>query len=105
DEHSGDQDKGGEHVAAETPRLVLASQRHLTRKGRDKRGAHRAFGEQIADKIRDSDGDDEGVHLVAGAEDCGENLIAYEPQDAAGERRRGGERRPARGPFGAPSYA
>ena len=55
------------------------------------RGAHRAFGEQIADEIGNAERDDERVHLVAGAEERGEHLIADEAENAAGERGGAGE--------------
>ena len=58
---------------------------------RHERGAHRAFGEQIADEVGNAERDDEGVHVVARAEDRGEHLIADEAEDAAGERRGAGQ--------------
>ena len=40
---------------------------------------------EVANEIRDAERDDEGVHLVAGAEEGGEHLIAREAENAAGE--------------------
>ena len=54
------------------------------REGRDERGAHRAFGEEIADEVGDAERDQERVHRVAGAEVVREDLVAHQPEDAAG---------------------
>ena len=48
-------------------------------------GAHRAFGEEVPDQIRDAERDNERVHLVAGPEETSQDLIASEAKDAAGE--------------------
>ena len=43
--------------------------RQLSRERRHERGAHRAFGKQVAQQVGDAERDDEGVHRVAGAEE------------------------------------
>ena len=91
DQRSGDEEQRVEDVVPEPPRVMFAVQREMTREGRHERGAHRAFGEQIAHQIRNPERDDERVHVVAGAEQRREHLIAGEAEDAAGERRRAGE--------------
>jgi hypothetical protein len=101
-EHAGKRDRAGddqqrvEHVVAEPPRGLLALQRQHARERRHEGGAHRAFGEQIAHQIGKAEGDDERVHVVAGAEGRGEHLIASQPEQTAGERRQAGESRVAR---------
>ena len=62
------------------------------------RGAHRAFGEEIAHEVGNAERDDERVHLVAGAEERGEHLIAREAEEAAGERGGAGDAGGAREP-------
>ena len=81
-----DEQQRVEHVVAEPPRVGLAVQRQVTGEGRHERGAHRAFGEEIAHEVGNPERDDERVHLVAGAEERGEHLVADEAEDAAGQR-------------------
>ena len=80
-----------QHVVAEPPRRWLAVQRQVAREGRDEGRAHRAFGEEIADQIGNAERDVERVHLVAGAEERRQHLIADETEDAARQRRDAGE--------------
>jgi hypothetical protein len=63
----------------------------VAREGRYERGAHRSFGEQIADEIGNAERDREGVHVVARAIEREDHLIADEAEDAAGQRRETGD--------------
>ena len=51
---AGDEEQRVQDVVAEPPRVALAAQRQVPRERRHERRAHRAFGEQIADEIRES---------------------------------------------------
>ncbi len=62
--------------------------RQVARKRGNKRGTHRPFREEIADEIGNPERDNERVHLVAGAEQRREDLLAGEPEGAAGQRGR-----------------
>ena len=62
-----------------------------SRECRHERGAHGAFGEQIANEVGDAERHDEGVHVVARAEDGGEHLIAEQAENPADERRGAGQ--------------
>ena len=66
-------------------------QREVARERRHERGAHRAFGEEVAHQVGNAEGDEVGVHLVARAEQRGEHLLAHEAEEAAGERGGAGE--------------
>ena len=68
------------------PRFALSMQRELTCERRDERRAHRALSKEISDQIGNSERDDERVHVVAGAEQRGEDLIAHEAEDATRKR-------------------
>ena len=85
DERGGDDEQRVEQVVAQTPRVVFAVEREPARERRHERGAHGAFREQVANEVRDAERHDEGVHVVAGAEDGGEHLIAQQAENAAGE--------------------
>ncbi len=57
---------------------------------------HRAFADQVAKQIGNAERDDERVHVVAGAEERREHLIAGEAEQTAGQRRDAGQTRVAR---------
>jgi len=69
------------------PRVVLAVQRETPRERRHERRAHRAFGEEITNKIGNPERDDERVHVAACAKERCEYLIASESENAACEGR------------------
>ena len=62
----------------------LPSVGELAREGRNEGGAHRPFGEEVADEVGDAKRDAKGVHRVAGAEVEREHLVANQPEHAAG---------------------
>ena len=64
------------------------------REGRNERGAHRPFSEEIAEQIRYPEGDLEGVDRESRAEEGGEDLLADEAEDTA---QQGGQRDDAGG--------
>ena len=60
-------------------------QRELPCEGGDERRAHGAFGKQVADQVGDAGGDAKRVVGVAGAEVERQDLVADQPEDAAGD--------------------
>jgi hypothetical protein len=90
DERAGRDEQGVQDVVPEPPCRVLTLESQLPCKGGHEGRTHRALREQIAHQIRDAERDHERIHVVAGAEEGGEDLIAAQPEDAARERRRAG---------------
>jgi hypothetical protein len=82
----------------EAPRVVLSAQREMPGEGGHEGGAHRPFGEEIADQIRNAERHDEGVHLVAGAEQRRQHLIASQTEEPTGQRGGAGDAGRARQP-------
>ncbi len=95
-EDAGDDDERVDDVVAQPPGGLLAVGRQLPRERRHERGAHRAFGEQIAHEVGNAERDVVGVHRVARAEERRQHLFADDAEDAARHRRGAGRRGRAR---------
>ena len=85
-------------VTTSSPLMTCDPSRHAAslpscvrraRERRDERGAHRAFGKQLAEQARDARRDDERVGLPFGAEEIApDDLVADQAEHAARQRRR-----------------
>ena len=85
---AGNDEQRVDHEVAEMPRRVAPFARERTGERGDEGSRHRAFGKEIAQQVRDSEGDVERVHFdaTAGAEQCREDRLAGDTQHAAGHR-------------------
>ena len=75
------------HLVGEPPGRRAALGRGGTGEHGDEGGRERAFGEQVAQQVRDAEGDGERVHDAPAAEQRGEDLLAREPEHAAAQHR------------------
>ena len=98
DQRAGDDQQRVQHVVPEAPRIVLSAQREMPGEGGHEGRAHRSLGEEIADQIRNAERHDEGVHLVASAEQRRQHLIASQTEEPTGERGGAGDAGRARQP-------
>ncbi len=57
--------------------------RQVLREGGNEGGRERTLGEEVSHQIRDPEGQDEGIHERAGAEERGHHYFPQQPGDAA----------------------